>query len=132
MKLLYSDLKTGKTSSVELDSEKALLLLNLKIGSEIDGTAFGLTGYKLKITGGSDSSGFALDRSISGQAKIRAMRSRNMKGKEKGVHKMVTLRGNMITNDTKQVSTIITEYGSKPLDEIFPKKEKETEAKKAE
>lgn len=122
MKLLYSDKKTGMTSSVELDSDKAALLLNMRIGSELDGTAFGLTGYKLKITGGSDSSGFPMDSSISGQAKVRAMREKSRKGGEKGTRRMVTLRGNTITSDTKQVSAIITEYGSKPIEEIFPKK----------
>ncbi len=129
MKLLYSDKKTGMTASVELDEERAALLLNRKIGSEVDGSAFGLTGYTLKITGGSDSSGFPLERSVSVQGKVRTMRVQHRK-RGAAVRRMM-VRGNVITSDVKQVSTIITAYGSKPIEDIFPKKEKtETEEKK--
>ncbi len=79
MKFLYSDKKTGKTAGMDLDAEKASYLYSKKIGDEIDGTILGLTGYKLKITGGSDSSGFALEPSIGGQLKIRVMRQRSKK-----------------------------------------------------
>ncbi len=127
MKLLYSDKKTGLTASMELDQEKALLFVNRKIGSDVDGTAIGLSGYKLKITGGSDSSGFALDPSIAGQGKVRTMRDRKRKGKSMRIKVMV--RGNTITAETKQVSVEIVEYGSKPVEELFPKKAKAEEAK---
>lgn len=132
MKFIYSDKKTGLTGSIELDEEKSLLLLNSSIGSEIDGTPFGLTGYKLKITGGSDSSGFPLEPSIKAQGKIKAIRPRSRKGKAKNVNMRVTVRGNIIAQDTKQVSATITEYGSRPLEELFPKKEKKEEKKEKE
>ena len=130
MKFLYSDKKTGKTAGMDLDAEKAAYLYSKKIGDEIDGTILGLTGYKLKITGGSDSSGFALEPSIGGQLKIRVMRQRSKKD-SKRLSRRITVRGNVISNDTNQVSAAIVEYGSKPLSELFVEKPKaEAEAKK--
>lgn len=131
MKLLYSDKKTGLTATMELDEEKAAVLLNRKIGSEIDGSVFGLAGYTLKITGGSDSSGFPLDRSIAQQGKLRVMRTQRRKGREPARRRLM-VRGNAITADTKQVSAIITQYGSRPLEELFPKKAAESKEGKAE
>ncbi|EQD66126.1 Ribosomal protein S6e [mine drainage metagenome] len=123
MKLIYSDPKTGLSASMELDEDKKSALLNRKIGDEIDASVFGLTGYKVKITGGSDSSGFPLDRSMQGQLKRKTLRERKKKSTGERVYKRVTVRGNMISTDTNQVSVAIMEYGSKPIEEIFPKKE---------
>lgn len=122
MRLLYSDTKTGLTASMELDEDKGAMLLNRKIGDEIEGSTFGMTGYKLRITGGSDTSGFPLDRSIAQQGKIRVMRVQYRKKREPA-RRMMTVRGNLIGQDTRQVSAIITEYGSKPVGELFPKRE---------
>ena len=132
MKFIYSDKKTGLTGSIELDEEKSLLLLNRSIGSEIDGTPLGLTGCKLKITGGSDSSGFAMESSIQAQGKIKVLRPRSRKGKAKNTNMRVTVRGNVISQDMKQVSAVILEYGSRPMEELFPKKEKKEEKKEDE
>ncbi len=126
MKLLYSDKRTGMTASIELDSDMASLLLNRKIGSEIDASPFGLTGYTLKITGGSDSSGFPLDRSIAMQGKVKVVKMQHRK--RGSAARRVVVRGNAITADVKQVSAVITAYGSKPLEGIFPKKAAPKEA----
>ena len=130
MKLIYSDPKTGLSASMELDDDRKAALLNRKIGDEIDASIFGLTGYKVRITGGSDSSGFPLEPSMQGQLKRKTLRERKKKSTGERVLKRVTVRGNMISSDTSQVSVVITEYGSKPVEEIFPKKEKKEEASK--
>ncbi len=124
MKLIYSDPKTGMSASMELDDDRKAALLNRRIGEEIDASVFGLTGYKVKITGGSDSSGFPLDRSMQGQLKRKTLRERKKKSTGEMVYKRVTVRGNTISSDTNQMSVVIIEYGSKPIEEIFPKKEK--------
>lgn len=132
MKLIYSDPKTGLSASMELDDDRKDALLNRKIGDEIDASVFGLTGYKVRITGGSDSSGFPLEPSMQGQLKRKTLKERK-KSTGKRVNKRVTVRGNTVSSDTNQVSVVILEYGSKPVEEIFPKKEKKgkEEAKEA-
>ncbi len=124
MKIVYSDPKSGRSGQMELPADKAAPLMNKKIGEEFDASFIGLTGYKLKITGGSDKSGFPMEKSIDGTAKVRILREVASSGRQKGQRTRMTRRGNMITADTEQVNTIIIEQGEKSLDELFPKKEK--------
>jgi small subunit ribosomal protein S6e len=134
MKIVYSDQKTGKSGQMQLDSEKSGMLMNHKINDVIDGGILGLEGYKLKITGGSDTSGFPMNRSITGPIKTKVLRMVAKSGRRKGQHERSTVRGNTITNDTELVNTIIVEYGSKPAAELFPEnpeKKKAREEKKA-
>jgi len=124
MKIVYSDPKTGKSGQMQLDKDKEVLFLNHRISEVIDGSALGLSGYKLKITGGSDKSGFALDRSIPGAIKTKVLRRVAKSGKQKGQHSRTTVRGNTISTDTELVNTVIVEYGEKPTAELFPETEK--------
>ena len=127
MKIVYSDPKSGRTAQAELGKDKAGLVLNYKIGDTIDGGIIGLTGCKLKITGGSDNSGFPLERSIQGTIKTRTSRI-TATGRSAGKPKMQTVRGNMVSTDVEQLNTVITEYGEKGVDEIFPKAAKQGKA----
>jgi small subunit ribosomal protein S6e len=134
LKIVYSDPKSGRSAQIELDKDQSALILNYKIGDMIDGNLIGMPGYKLKITGGSDSSGFPLDRSIQGTIKTKAKRSISKSGRMKGIIKRKTVRGNMISLDVEMINTIIVEYGSKNVTELMPQseKEKQREAKIAE
>lgn len=124
MKIVYSDPKSGRSAQMELGADRFALLMNRKINEVIDGSVIGLSGYKLKITGGSDKSGFAMDRSISGSIKTKALRLVSASGKRKGQHRRSTVRGNTISADTEQVNLVIVEYGDKPASELFPESAK--------
>lgn len=133
MKIVYSDPKTGKSAQMQLDKEKEPMLMNHKINDVIDGAALGLSGYKLKITGGSDKSGFAMDKSITGGIKTKVLKRVAYSGKHKGQYKRSTVRGNLISADTELVNTVIVEYGDKPASELFPENpDKKAKAEKAE
>jgi small subunit ribosomal protein S6e len=132
LKIVFSDKKLGRSAQVEVALDKAAVLLNKKIGETVDGTVIGLTGYKLQITGGSDRSGFPMEKSMSGTAKVKVFRSLGNSGRNKGQYRRENKRGNMISPDTEQVNLVITEYGDKRIEEIFPKKEKKAEEKKEE
>lgn len=134
MKIVYSDQKTGRSAQMELDADKSAMLMNHKINDIIDGSMLGLSGYKLKITGGSDKSGFALNKSIVGPLKTKVLRMVARSGKRKGEYERKTVRGNTISNDTELVNTVIVEYGERPAAELFaenPEKKKAKEDKKA-
>jgi len=129
MKIVYSDPKTGRSTVMQLDNDKSVLLLNHKINDVIDATALGMTGYKLKITGGSDTSGFPLNHSIGGSIKTKVLRKISVSGKKKGIYERKTVRGNTISSDTELVNVKIVEYGDKPAAELFPEiKPKEKKA----
>ena len=120
MKIVYSDPKTGKSAQLQLDKDKEPMLLNHKINDVIDGAALGMSGYKLKITGGSDKSGFAMDKSITGGIKTKVLKRIAYSGKHNGQYKRSTVRGNLVSADTELVNTVIVEYGDKPTSELFP------------
>ncbi|MCL5430019.1 MAG: 30S ribosomal protein S6e [Candidatus Marsarchaeota archaeon] len=124
MKVVYSDAKSGRTAQMELPADRTVPLLNKKIGETIDGSVIDLVGYKLKITGGSDKSGFPMEKSLEGTAKTKVMKKIADSGRQKGQYKRMMVRGNMINADTEQVNLMIVEYGEKPVEELFPKKEK--------
>jgi small subunit ribosomal protein S6e len=119
MKIVVSDPKSGRSKGMELSSDAAVALVGRKIGDEIEGSAFGLSGYKLKIKGGSDTSGFPLNRSIQGTGKVKILKLVADSGKEKGQYKRESVRGGIIAADTAQVNLAILEYGEKSVDEIM-------------
>ena len=127
---MISDPKSGRSKSIELDDAKAAAFANRRIGEQIDGAALEMSGYKLKLTGGSDTSGFPMDRSIDGSAKRQILKLVAISGKKKGQHRRSTVRGNTVTVDTAQVNLSVVEYGDRSIDEIMgPPKQKEEKPK---
>ena len=124
MKIVYSDPKSGRTAQSELSSDMVAMVINKRIGDEIDGAVVGLSGYTLKITGGSDKSGFPMDNSIQGTAKRSVMKKIADAGKDKGEYRLKTVAGSTISENLEHLNAVIVKYGDKPIEEVFPKKEK--------
>lgn len=123
MKIVISDPKSGRSKGMELSADAASALVGRKIGDSIEGSAFGMSGYKLRLSGGSDSSGFPLNRSIQGTGKVKILKLVAESGKQKGQYRRESVRGGIVAQDTAQVNLSITEYGEKAIDEIMPPKE---------
>ncbi len=131
MKIVYSDKKTGKTAQAEVKKELAGTVMGKKIDELIDGAAAGLDGFKLQITGLSDKTGAPSRKEVEGTRKTWPLLN-NPPGIRKpklGYRTKRMIRGNAISQDTEQINTVIVEYGSKPMDEIFKAKEKKEETK---
>jgi len=116
-KVVVSDPKSGKSKTFELDEQASASLIGLKIGDVFDGSIMNLQNVKLKITGGSDSSGFPMIPYLPGGKKYRVLLSHppGFRPKEKGLRKRKTVRGNTITSDIVQINTVIIE-GDLPED----------------
>ena len=129
MKIVYSDKKTGKSAQMEIVKEAENALLGKKIGEVVEGFIFGLEGFKLQVTGLSDTSGTPSRPELEGTRKARLLLSRGagLRYKKHGFRARKLVRGNAISADTEQINTVITEYGSKPLEELFKPKEKKAE-----
>ena len=114
-KLNISNPKDGKATTVELDEPQSLTLLGKKINDVIDGKALGLEYGKLKISGGSDKSGFPMRPDVSGGRKVYILSGmgiglRKIRGKtEKGFRKRILIRGNVITRDIYQINMVIVD-----------------------
>jgi len=110
-KVIVSDPQTGKSQSIELEEHKAVPLIGKKIGETIDGTALGLRGYKLLITGGTDKDGFPMHPTIHGgiRKSILLKKGVGFNPKREGQRKRKTLRGNVITEEIVQINMKILE-----------------------
>lgn len=139
LKLVINDTKTGKSYSKTADLD----LVDQKLGSNISGDQFGLKGYELQITGGSDTAGFPMRKDIQGKTRKAALLSSGtgIKIKRKGMRKRKTVRGNTVGTLIAQVNLKITKFGSEPLEKALgiekkeeetPKEEPKTEAPKIE
>jgi len=110
-KIVISDPKSGK--AIQIDSQEQSII-GKKIGDVIDGSIFGLDGYKLEITGGSGFEGAPMVKFVEGTGKKYIWWKINKKTR---VKKLV--RSNTISDEIVQVNTKIIEYGSKPFEEIY-------------
>lgn len=123
LKLVISDPEKGVAIQYELDDEKSNTLIGNTIGEIVEGDAIGLPGYKLKITGGSDSSGFPMRRDVHGSGKRKVL----MKGppgfrpKRKGLKRRKTVRGREVDSNISQLNMRVEEKGSAPLEELIMK-----------
>lgn len=127
MKLVISDKKTGKAYNKKTEEP---VFLNKKVGEEVDLGTVGLTGFKAKITGGSDKQGFPMKPSLEGQVrkKLLVKKGIGVKLNRKGKIVRKSMRGNTIGPDIVQLNLAITAQGSKSLaDFIKPEEAKETE-----
>ncbi len=114
-KAVISNPKDGIAKSIEIDEPYSLNLIGKKIGDVIDGSLIGVEYKKLKITGGSDKSGFPMRPDIPGGRKVyiltgKGVGLKTIKGKtKKGYRKRILVRGNTITRDIYQVNMVIIE-----------------------
>jgi len=134
-KIIISDPDSGTSKTVELEENRTVPLIGRKLGEVLDGTIVGLTGHKLRITGGSDKDGFPMRPSVHGgvRRKIILGGGVGFKPKDEGERRRKTVRGNIITNEIVQINMKIVEkpkqtkeQKKKQTKEKTPKKEAET------
>ncbi|MEM5882903.1 MAG: 30S ribosomal protein S6e [Candidatus Aenigmatarchaeota archaeon] len=126
-KFVVADPETRKTYQVEVEKSKALGLIGKKIGDEFNGELLGLTGYTLKITGGTDKDGFPMHPNVKGMGRKKVLLSSPpcFHPTKKGERRRKTVRGNTISEDITQINCKIVKKGEKPIEELIPVKQKE-------
>jgi small subunit ribosomal protein S6e len=134
-KVVISDPADGKSQFVELEETQAVPLIGRKLGEVIDGAVVKLSGYKLKITGGSDKDGFPMRPNIHGGVRVGAILSEGVgfHPSKKGERKRKTLRGNIITDSIVQINMKVLEKpkgkkAEKPKEEAPPESAPSEEA----
>jgi small subunit ribosomal protein S6e len=126
-KVVVSDPKTGRAYNVDATGGAAGAIVGKRIGDEFDAGSIGLAGYKIKITGASDRTGTTAKKGIPGAGRRKLLLAGGI-----GFHPVMdgerrrkTVRANEITQDFVQINALVTTYGEKTLDELFPKVEGE-------
>lgn len=127
-RVVVSDAKTGKAHQIEVSGTSANAFIGKTIGSEVDGSAVGLAGYVLKVTGGSDKSGFPMRATLPGskRRKLLVTGGRGFRPSESGIRKRRTIRGNEIAGDIVQINAVVTEYGPSSIDSLLGGDSEET------
>ena len=125
--------------SVDITGANYNHFLGKKIGDSVDGMFVGdgdqtLTGYKLQITGGSDVTGRPMRPDLDGAGVKSVLVSPGVgyKGKRyvkknakeyvykyDGIRRRRNLRGNIISQDTRQINLKVVETGKRSLPVIF-------------
>ena len=109
----------GQTFQTEI--EESAKLVGKEIGDEFDGGIVGLSGYTLKITGGSDRSGFPMRETIEGSERKRVLieEGSGIDVSEDGVRKRKSVRGKRVSSEIQQLNTTVVEEGSKSVEELL-------------
>lgn len=120
-RVTISDPKTGKAYQVEASGNKANKFIGKRIGEEVSGDAVGLSGYTLKITGGSDKQGFPMRKETSGTGRRKVLTAGGVgyHPTRKGERRRKTVRGNTISNDIGQINTMVVKYGKKGIEQAL-------------
>lgn len=131
-KFVVSEPETKKSYQIEVEQDKAMGIVGKKLGEDFDGDIVGLTGYTLKITGGSDKDGFPMHPSETGPGKRRVLLigAPCFHPTIKGQRKRKSVRGDTISQDIAQINTKVVKKGEKTLEELAPKKAEGAPAEK--
>jgi len=123
-RLVLSDPSTGKAQTITLSPQLFAIFRGKKIGDELDASALGIGAGKIRITGGTDSSGFPMRSDVGGSRLVsilltksvgfKARRKPPSKRKKprnrrtvKGLRKRVTVRGNVISDAIAQINAVL-------------------------
>jgi len=113
----------GQTFQTEI--EESAKLVGKEVGDEFDGGIVGLSGYTLKITGGSDRSGFPMRETIEGSERERVLieDGSGIDVSEDGVRERKSVRGKRVSDEIQQLNTRVVEEGSKSVEELLDEEE---------
>ena len=119
-KIVVSDPKT-KAYQFDVTGSEANQYIGKSIGQTVDGATVGLTGYSLKITGGSDKGGTVMRGDLPGpkRQKVLVTTGIGAKPKTKGTRHRKSMRGREISQDTSQINTKVVEYGEKDIETLL-------------
>ncbi|MDD3573525.1 30S ribosomal protein S6e [Methanospirillum sp.] len=120
-KVVLSDPATGMAYNIDASGAGAGSFIGKSIGDEIDGSALGFDGYKIRITGASDRNGTPARKNLqfAGRRKILMTGGVGFHPVVEGERRRKMVRGGEITQDFVQINAVVATQGSKALAEYF-------------
>lgn len=126
----------SRSFQLEKDQNECASLFGKKIGDSFSGDLIGLSGYELKIAGGSDTDGFPMRSDIDAMSRKRLIvakskgfsgtrKIRKKKVRPEGYRKRKSIRGNTVSNSIAQINCAVAKPGQKSLEELLGKPAKE-------
>lgn len=116
-----SDPETGETHQIDVADQDANRFVGREIGEAVDGSAVGLEGYELEITGGSDDAGRPMRRDVSGTelTELLLEGGTGYNPAREGERKRVTVRGREVSEATRQINATIIERGTADIESML-------------
>ncbi|AUX09669.1 30S ribosomal protein S6e [Halalkaliarchaeum desulfuricum] len=105
-KVVVADPETGETYQAEVDGQDANRFIGRELGDEVDGSAVGLDGFTLEVTGGSDVTGRPMRADVSGSGLKELLLEGGVgyKPSRDGERRRITVRGREISDETAQIN----------------------------
>ncbi|SEW15360.1 30S ribosomal protein S6e [Natrinema salifodinae] len=120
--VVVGDPDSGSSYQLEAEEQDANRFVGKSIGEEVDGSAVGLDGYTLTITGGSDEAGRPLNEEVAGpnlKEVLMEGRQTGYKPSRDGERRRVTVRGREVSDAVAQINASIVDRGSADVDELL-------------
>jgi len=116
-----SDPETGTTYQVDVSEQDANRFMSRELGEEVAGSAVGLDGFTLELTGGSDNAGRPMRADVAGPnlKEVLLEGGTGYDPSRDGERKRVTVRGREVSADTRQINVRIAERGDGDVDELL-------------
>ncbi|PSQ19232.1 30S ribosomal protein S6e [Halobacteriales archaeon QS_8_69_26] len=119
--VVVGDPDTGETYQRDVADQNANRFIGRAIGDEVDGSAVGLDGYTLEITGGSDHTGRPMREDVDGSGLKEVLLTGGVgyQPSRDGERKRVTVRGSEISDEIQQINATVAEQGSGSVGELL-------------
>ena len=120
--IVVGDPDSGASHQLEAEEQDANRFIGKSIGEEVDGSAVGLDGYTLEITGGSDDAGRPLNATVAGanlQQVLMKERQTGYKPQRDGERRRITVRGRELSDAVAQVNATVTERGNASIADLL-------------
>lgn len=116
-----ADPDDGSTYQVDVSEQDANRFIGKDLGEEVDGSAVGLDGYTLELTGGSDNAGRPMRQDVRGSSlkEILLEGGVGYQPERDGERKRVTVRGREVSDETRQINAKIVEHGSESVADLL-------------
>jgi small subunit ribosomal protein S6e len=116
-----SDPEDGTTYQVDVSDQDANRFAGREIGEEVDGSAVGLDGYTLEVTGGSDDAGRPMRADVAGPTLTELLLEggTGYNPDREGERKRVTVRGREISDATRQINAKVVARGDQPVADLL-------------
>jgi small subunit ribosomal protein S6e len=120
-----ADPDDGTTYQLDVDGQDANRFSSKEIGENVDGSAVGLSGFTLEITGGSDDAGRPLRDDVRGSdlTEVLLEGGTGYDPSRDGERKRVTVRGREISDAVRQINATITDHGDGDVAELLDDEE---------
>jgi len=119
--VVVADPEEGAAHQRAVEGQDANRFIGRSIGEEIDGSAVGLDGYTVEITGGSDTAGRPMREDVAGSAltSILVDGGTGFEPTREGERKRITVRGREVGEETRQINAAIADRGDQSVADLF-------------